>query len=181
MEEKLDLISNKQIDNWENICKDCYNEIKNLSKNVKNVQKKTYEIEPGYEFLFEKYGPVIKHTLDDGTIEYIPGNNDIKVDIDKLEKKEYALNELMTTKPECLGKYQDKDVFIKKGPYGDYIEWGDKKESIKSLKVPLNDLTIEVVIEFLKSKENNKGKDILREINEHHVYKKGTIWTICVL
>lgn len=173
MEEKLDLISNKQIDNWENICKDCYNEIKNLSKNVKNVQKKTYEIEPGYEFLFEKYGPVIKHTLDDGTIEYIPGNNDIKVDIDKLEKKEYALNELMTTKPECLGKYQDKDVFIKKGPYGDYVEWGDKKESIKSLKVPLNNLTIEVVIEFLKSKENNKGKDILREINEHMCIRKG--------
>jgi DNA topoisomerase-1 len=173
MEEKLDLISNKQIDNWENICKDCYNEIKNLSKNVKNVQKKTYEIEPGYEFLFEKYGPVIKHTLDDGTIEYIPGNNDIKIEIEKLENKEYKLNELISTKPECIGEYQDKEVFIKKGPYGYYVEWGDKRESIKSLKVPLNEITIEVITEFLKSKEGNKGKDILRELNSNMCIRKG--------
>ena len=29
--------------------------------------------------LYLKYGPVIKHTLEDGNIEYLPGN---KVDID---------------------------------------------------------------------------------------------------
>ena len=35
MEKQLDLISNKEIEDWSIICKNCYNELKELSKLVK--------------------------------------------------------------------------------------------------------------------------------------------------
>ena len=85
MENKLDLISNKEIDDWATICKECYNELKTLSSSMKNLEKKSYPICENYEFIFEKYGPVIKHLKEDGEIEYIQGNKQLSIDIDKLK------------------------------------------------------------------------------------------------
>ncbi len=173
MEEKLDLISSNKITAWENICKDCYQQIKLLSSDVKNVQKKTYEVEPGYEFLFEKYGPVIKHTLDDGGIEYLPGNKELDINIEKLQRKEYQLSDLVAVSPQCLGEYQEQSLYLKNGQYGYYVEWGDRKESVKSLNLPFNEINIDNVVPWLESKTANKSKDILRELNENMCIRKG--------
>ena len=39
MEDKLDLISSGTIDEWESLCKECYNQIKELAKPIKNITK----------------------------------------------------------------------------------------------------------------------------------------------
>ena len=83
-----------------------------------------------YEFIFEKYGPVIKHLKEDGEIEYIQGNKQLSIDIDKLKDGKYSLEELKDPGDICLGKYEDHDIFIKHGRYGYYAEWNDKRESI---------------------------------------------------
>ena len=54
MEKKLDLICNNEINDWAAICKECYNDLKELSKNIKNLQKKSYPICENYDFVFEK-------------------------------------------------------------------------------------------------------------------------------
>ena len=53
----------------------------------------------------------------------------------------------------CLGIYQEKEVHIKNGKYGYYAEWGENKESLKNIKIPIKNITIESFIEYLESKE----------------------------
>ena len=174
MEKQLDLISNKEIEDWSTICKNCYNELKELSKLVKDVKKHSYEIEEGYEFIFEKYGPSIKHTLNDGTINYLPANPNMSIDLHKLENKEYKLDDLISNISNSLGKYENEDIFIKNGKYGYYAEWGEKRESIKNLKTPINEITLEILTQFLEDKKtSNTDSGILREINEDMTVRKG--------
>ena len=172
MEEQLDLISTKAILEWKNICKDCYQQISDLSPKLKDINKKAYEIEPGYEFIFEKYGPAIRYTNEKGEIEYLPGNKEIEIDIVKLENKEYSLNDLMMPGSQILGKYRGEEVEIKNGKYGYYVEWGNNRESLKTIGIPIADITIEKITEFLDDKPK-KDVDVLRELNDVMAIRKG--------
>ena len=172
MEKKLDLICNKEIDDWAAICKECYNDLKDLSKNMKNLEKKTYPICENYGFVFEKYGPIIKHTMEDGNIEYLQGNKQIEIDIEKLKNKEYSLDQLLDPGDIYLGKYEEYDMYIKHGRYGYYVEWNEKKESIKDIKTPIQEITIETVSNFLKNKTSNSSA-ILRELTENANIRTG--------
>jgi DNA topoisomerase-1 len=171
MENKLDLISNKEIEDWSVICKECYNELKSLSTSMKNLEKKSYPICDNYEFIFEKYGPVIKHLQDDGEIEYLQGNKQINIDIDKLKNGEYTLEDLLDPGDICIGEYEDHKMYIKHGRYGHYIEWGENKESIKGITKPIHDITMTDIIEFLKTKKN--ANNILRELTDNANIRKG--------
>ena len=174
MEKQLDDIASEEITEWESICKNCYNDIKDIAKTMKHVSKQTYEIEEGYEFIFEKYGPVIRHALPDGNVEYLPGNKEIKVDIDKLKRKEYTLSELIEPSKQCLGQYEDNDMYLKNGRYGYYVEWGNKKESMKDIQIPIAEITLESVIEHLKKKnENQLDNSILRIITPNMSVRRG--------
>ena len=174
MEKQLDDIASEEITEWESICKNCYNDIKDIAKTMKHVSKQTYEIEEGYEFIFEKYGPVIRHTLPDGNIEYLPGNKEIKVDIDKLKKKGYTLPELIEPTKQCLGQYEDNDMYLKNGRYGYYVEWGNQKESMKDIQIPIAEITLESVVEHIKKKnENQLDNSILRTITPNMSVRRG--------
>ena len=172
MEQKLDLISSEEIKDWSSICKECYNDLKELSKNMKNLEKKSYPICENYDFIFEKYGPVIKHILEDGNIEYLQGNKQIEIDIEKLKNKEYSLEYLLDPGDTCLGKYEDHDIYIKHGRYGYYVEWNENKESIKDIDCPIDKISIEKIVEFLKNKKNTNTA-ILRELSENANIRNG--------
>ena len=49
---------------------------------------------------------------------------------DKLRRGEYQLEELLQTTPN-LGEYEGHPVYLKKGKFGPYVEWGDNRRSIK--------------------------------------------------
>jgi len=183
MEEQLDIISSNNIEKpeWSDICKQCYDEIKRLSKPMKNIKKQSYPLlEDGYEYIFEKFGPAIKHTLEDGTIEYLTAKKDQEIDLEKLKNKEYKLNDLLEIKNSYLGKYQHEDIFIKNGRYGPYVEYGEgnepdtkKRESIKEIKKPLDEITLEDVTEYLENKKDTNEKTSLRVLNDVMCIKKG--------
>lgn len=174
MEKQLDLISSKQIEDWKTVCSECYNELKELSTEIKDVKKQSYEISEGYEFIFEKYGPVIKHTLEDGTIDYIPGNNEISIDLYKLQNKEYKLEDLVGACNQCLGVYEEEELYIKNGRYGYYAQWGENKQSIKDIKTPINKINLEIMVKFLNEKKESGGNsNILRTLNETMSVRKG--------
>lgn len=177
MEEQLDIVSSGKSIEWSTICKTCYDEIKRLSAPIKDIKKQSYEIEAGYEYIFEKYGPAIKHTSEDGTIEYLPAKKDKDIDLEKLKNKEYSLDQLIEIKSACLGKYNGSDIHIKTGRYGPYVEWttdaGEKRESIKTIEKPLEDITLEDITSFLDEKSDTKTKSCLRVLNDSLSIRKG--------
>jgi DNA topoisomerase-1 len=173
MEDKLDNISSGQQKEWSDICKDCYNEIKVLSKPISNVSKQIYEIESGYTFAFDKFGPVIRHLLEGGETEYISVKKDMNIDLEKLKAGEYNLDDLIEVKTNgILGKYEGLDVYIKTGRYGPYVEWGEKKESIKTIKKPIDQVTLDDIKEFLDNKITVEP-NILRKLNDYMTVRKG--------
>jgi DNA topoisomerase-1 len=180
MEEQLDIISSndtcEKIE-WSTICKECYDEIKRLSGPIKNIKKQSYPLtEPGYEYIFERFGPAIKHTLEDGTIEYLPAKKDQDIDLEKLKNKEYTLNDLLEIKNSYLGKYEGEDIFIKTGRYGPYVEYGKdtvKRESIKEIEKPLDEITLADITEYLGNKKDTNEKTSLRVLNSVMCIKKG--------
>ena len=179
MEELLDAVSSGKNTEWSTICKTCYEEIKKLSVPVKNIVKQTYQMEDGYEFIFEKYGPSIKHTLEDGTIEYLKVRKDIEIDLEKIKRNEYSLDELMEMQNTCLGKYEGGDIYLKNGRYGPYVEWPKNehnelnRESVKTIKKPFDEITILDVEEYLKNRPDKSDKLALRTLNNTMSVRNG--------
>ena len=169
METELDLISNGDFDGiWNDICKKCYEEIKELGESLKKMNKLVFQVDDEYNLLFEKHGPVLQKCDDKKT--YISVKPEINIDIQKLKNKGYKIEDLIEEKPDCLGIYQEKEVHIKNGKYGYYAEWGENKESLKNIKIPIKNITIESFIEYLESKET---KQYLRKINDNMEVRKG--------
>jgi DNA topoisomerase-1 len=171
MEEQLDYISEGKQEDWAQPCKQCYQEIKELSKPIMATKKQTYRIDDTNEFVFERYGPVLRTKQEDGTLEFKPVNKDLKIDMEKLKTGGYRVEDLCSGKLEPLGQYEGSDLFLKNGKYGPYLEWGDRKESIRLLKKPLDQITIEHAIEFLGTHKKNKG--VLRTLNSEISIRKG--------
>jgi len=168
MEYELDKVSNGELTDWASICRDCVYEIKRQSKPLRQVIKQSYPIESGYELLFEKYGPSIKHTLEDGSIEYIVAKKE--VDLEKLKAGEYTLDELIETTERKLGTIENNDVYVKFGRYGLYIEYGNERISIKDAALTIETITIDDIQKII---ENPKEKPILRELNAYMNVRRG--------
>jgi DNA topoisomerase-1 len=168
MECELDKVSSGELADWAAICRECVAEIKRQSKPVSQITKQSYPIQEGYEFVFEKYGPSIKHTLDDGTVEYIAARKD--VDLEKLKAKKYTLDELIETTERNIGKIENQDVYVKTGRYGLYVEYGDKRISIKSPDLTFESITIDDVEKLV---ETPKEKSVLRELNSQMDIRRG--------
>ena len=83
-----------------------------------------------------KYGPVIKCDEGDGKVSFKNVKKDL--DINKLKKGEYKLEDILETKKrnndQIIGKYKDEEVILKTGKYGKYINWNGKNHSIKHIK-----------------------------------------------
>ena len=169
MEYDLDKISSGEIMDWANICRNCVSEIKRQSQTIKSISKQSYPIEEGYEFIYEKYGPAIKHTLEDGTVEYITANKD--VNLEKIQRGEYSLNELIEVKDKKLGTYENEDLYIKNGRYGMYVEYGEKRVSVKAIQKKLEEIELDDVIEIIENAP--KEKFMLRKLNEYMDIRRG--------
>ena len=137
MEEDLDAISKKSYaHDWSHLCKTVDLEIKSYIKLTSKIEKQQYPLSDGkHEFIFTKFGGSIRNihiadpTLDnhgDKTgnntfeYEYLPVKKDVTIDLAKMKRGEYSLNELLET-PNSLGKFKDCDVFLKNGQYGYYL------------------------------------------------------------
>jgi len=122
-----------------------------------------------------KYGPVIKcvEQLDGKEeITFKTVNNDI--DIHKIEKGEYAIDEIINTNKKAssrfiLGKHEGNDVILKKGKYGMYISWGEKSRTLKELgNRPIENIKFEEIQKYL-----DEGSNIVREISKHMSIRRG--------
>ena len=160
MEQKLDKIALGEIANWYDVCKEYHVLIKS-STNA--VAKETYKIDDSYYLVFTKNGPALSTKTEDGAIDYKSVKKDISIDLDKLKKGEYKLDDLLEPPIKCIGQIGEHDVYIKHGPFGTYAEWGDNKKSVKNETVTIKDL----------ERLTDKSPLILRALTDDLSIRKG--------
>jgi len=168
MENKLDKIN---ADNWSDICKDCYQEIKLLAKELETIKKQSYKIDEHHEYVFGKYGPAIKYTSDDGSIEYSPAKQEPLIDMQLLKAGKYSLDDLIDNKQVPLGLCNGLEAIAKQGKYGNYISWNGKNYSIKDKTKSINNITLDDLRELETGKEDKK--DCLRTLTPNMSIRKG--------
>ena len=108
--------------------------------------KQAYSLDDTHELIFGKNGAVIR--IKD-TKTYKSVKKDVLLDFEKLENGSMSYNDLVELPEGSLGKYDNEDVFVKKGPYGAYVQWGEKRENIEKLirkvKIPLTSITLDII------------------------------------
>jgi len=112
------------------LCKEWHNKIKDTAR---ATTKQSYPLDATHTVVFEKYGPVIKHELEEGH-EFITITKEI--DLEKLKNGEYNVEELT----ESIGMHNNEPIYLKRGKYGTYIECGDIKKSTKIANPTMDDV-----------------------------------------
>ena len=181
MEDELDKIMNASND-WYNTCDKTYNQIQELSKNIAKSEKKTaVALDDLHEVVFQAFGPSIRKRIEhvdaDDTYEYLPIKKTIKLDMEKLRKGLYKLEDLVEYSTSFLGMYEDQALHRKVGRYGPYLEWGENRKTLRDIEGGIDNLTLEKAIAYLQSEGENKSqisqKTILRVIDVNTTIRRG--------
>jgi len=175
MEDDLDLIAKGDKD-WYDLCNECLREITELSSEL-NKEKKddaTIKIDEHHTYMIGRYGPVVKCISSDDkkTVTFKPVKPDL--DIGKLKRGEYTLDEILSTETKTdikeLGKYNDNPIYLKSGKFGFYIEWKDIKKSIEPEVA--EEMTLDDAIKIL-SKNESTNLTIVRKIDDYTSIRTG--------
>lgn len=173
MERELDKLIEDSTIPWYSVCEACEKTIDQCLKPIKMKMRKVYSIDEEHEFIFGKAGAMIRVK---GSKTYKSLKKDLEIDFEKLENEKYELNELIEIENPSLGIYESEEVVLKNGPYGEYVIWGNKTVSLKSLgkKKSLKDITMKMVIPLLEENETKEEKKtILRELDENTSVRNG--------
>jgi len=133
MENILDKVAhNKYI--WYDLCQLCYNELHTSTKDIK-TDKYCIKIDDNHTIIIGKHGPVIKYTDKNKNVSFLPIKKDLNLKEIEL-KQDIELEDVLDNntfiQQNCpIGKYKGQDLFIKKGKFGIYAEWGSNKRSLK--------------------------------------------------
>lgn len=172
MEDKLDLISSGKIDEWESLCKECYNQIKELAKPIKNVTKNSYILDETHDLVFERYGPVVREKEGDEVKEYYNVKKELDIDIELLKKGHYNWEDIIEEQTDYVGEHNGQPIHIKNGRFGLYLEWGDKKKSLKGIMSSMRKLELQEAIDILMS-EDAPERNVLRKLTNNLSVRKG--------
>lgn len=173
MEEKLDIIAKGETV-WHKLCRECYDQIDNLSstkgiaQTKSKEERKLHKFDEFHTYMVGKYGPVVKYQKGEET-KFKSVRKD--VDYNDIVSGKLGLSDILETDPKqrasCLGEIDGCKVLIKSGRYGEYAEVGERKISLKNVE-NVNALTIEDI----KGMLGNKPKDIVRVINDNASVRK---------
>jgi DNA topoisomerase-1 len=130
---------------------------------LKTKMAKTYSIDEKYELTFGKSGAMMKRKGENSWISLKSGHD---IDFIKLEKGEYRLEDLIENENKCLGIYENEEVVLKCGPYGNYVSWKDTTISLKQVlkKHSLENITLEMVTDLLLA--TTKNEKIIRHLDD---------------
>ena len=174
MESELDLVSSGKEKDWAKICSHCQTDIRALSKEIRDLSKQTYRLDDRHDLIFAPFGPVIKVKNPGGDAPgFLQIKKDINVDLERAKRGEYTFDELIEIKDNYLGMYENEKMYIKTGKFGPYVQWGEKRESIKTIKKPLNDITLEDVEQLLSGSLERIENNVLRRLTDHMSVRKG--------
>lgn len=177
MEARLDVIAHAG-EQWNHICRDTYKTLKDLITPVNDACKNTYRLDDQHEVIFSAKGPLIKCAAGGAAPEEVKFKSvkkDIVIDVVKLGQGGYTLDDLVELQNDYLGMYDNQPMYLKNGRYGLYVEWGDNKESIARIGIPIDKITLADVDKYLNSPNaavaNNKN--VLRVVTPELSVRKG--------
>jgi DNA topoisomerase-1 len=170
MEDELDRIAKGQQE-WSSLCKKCNDNLNHITKDLQDIKKFSLAIDNDHILLIGKYGPVVKYTdpKNKKNVTFIPVKKDI--DLEELKHSpELKLEDIIdpnAINKNAIGKYKGQDLFVKKGKYGVYAQWGKETKSLTGFSE--NPEYIDV-IRFL-DKDNaldpSKPVGLIRELTEY--------------
>ena len=187
MEDELDNIAQGKKKYYE-LCDECNsfitllinsnNLINKCDSNLENgekLEKLNIKIDAKHTYLIGKNGPTIKFAKEDGSLGFYGVKKDIN--IEKLKQGEYKLEELIETKEETtklLGVYNDENVYLKNGKFGYYLECGQLRKSLKTIKinVPFKEIKIDDALTILKDCDSETN-GLVRKISNELAIRKG--------
>jgi len=168
MEQALDKISKGDL-GLVDLCSSCNNEIDCLVENIKNQNKIEFKIDDKNTYIIGKFGPVVKCMEEKEGVTFKSVKKDL--DIKKIIDGEYDLKEIIKNDIPyiLLGKYEENDLFLRKGKYGLYATWGDNSKNLKELgNRPIENIKFYEVKDILE-----KSSNIIRIINSSLSIRKG--------
>jgi DNA topoisomerase-1 len=167
MENNLDKIANNNYV-WYELCKICYDELTNVLDGMKDLKRFSLKIDKDHELIIGKYGPVVKYVDDKKNIKFLSVKNNI--DIDQLvTATQICLEDIVEPKNKSIGKYKGQDLYIKKGKYGLYAQWGKENKSLKG-DFDINHIEYIDVIKYLDKDtilDPSKPVGFIRELNKN--------------
>ena len=181
MEDNLDIIANGNKQYYE-LCGECdifIEELINKNSLIKSdnvvIEKINIKIDDKHSYIIGKNGHTIKYTKEDGKLGFYGVKPDI--DIEKLKAGTYKLEEIIVSAEDnnkLLGMYKSKELYLKHGKYGYYLECDTLKKSLNSVKinVPFKNITYEDAINIIENSEPGNNS-LVRKIDENLCIRKG--------
>ena len=170
MESDLDIIA-KGNKVWYNLCKECLEDIQVCSSELKSTDKQVIRLDDNHVYMIGKYGPVIKQDVN-GVTTFLPVKKDL--DMEKLRQNEYDMEDVIDQQPtnKCIGKYKGNDVVLKKGKFGNYIEWDGNKKSLTGIDIEVDEITMADLIPIIEDKKA-LNTSVIRSINNDISIRSG--------
>lgn len=182
MENMLDKIASGKKE-WSELCRDCNATIDQFVKQIKKTDKQVIKLDKHHTYTIGKYGPVIKYKDEKGKVSFKSINKNIQIDLEKLKRGEYTVNELvdMNTTSEnsnqsnnrVLGVHDDDEVVLKNGKYGIYVTIGNKNVSLKFIDKPMDEITLEDAIQYIQKKKTPFNSNIVKQLSNEVSIRKG--------
>ena len=142
-----------------NICREYYDKVTELTKLLK-TGKLGIDIDDNNTFIVGRNGPVIKSKNEEGKVIFKSIKQNI--DINKIKNGDIELDDILE-KPEnnciLLGKTKlGIDIYIKKGIYGLYFQWGENKKSLKTNR-PITNISFDEAIDIIENNNSNNDNN----------------------
>lgn len=157
---------------WYDVCDQCNNEIKLLAKSLAKLPKEKYMLDDDHEVIFTQYGPSIKKTNQDKTVSYFKSKIK-KLDMIKLRNGNYSVEDIIELPEPPLGIYQNENLYLKKGIYGYYLEYGENKVSVRDYKKDVATMDFIKAVNIIETEKENKSSAIIRAINSDISIRNG--------
>jgi DNA topoisomerase-1 len=180
MEDSLDIIANGKT-NWVSLCDTCFKDLTAITKELIDVKKFSIVIDNEHTLIIGKHGPVVKciNSNDPKKITFLPVKKTI--DLEEIRKiNNLSLSDVIDNdvSKDVIGKYQGQDLFIKKGKYGIYAQWGKETKSLKEefASTPIEKIEYIDVIRYLDKDtilDPSKPVGFVRELNSHISIRTG--------
>ena len=182
MELRLDAVAAGK-EEWTNICRDCYAEIKRLTKALDKIEKTKYDVDENYVVVFQKTGAVLKHktqTTEEGKPAFKSIKKTLKLDLEVLAAGGYTYEDLVELDNNVLGEWNGAPVLVKMGKYGVFMEYMDgdgntQNKSLKTIEKPVDKITFQDVLPILSGDEikDTSNKLVLRVFTPSLSVRKG--------
>ena len=137
MEDNLDFISRGE-EQLNTLCLTCFNNLSEKINELADIKKFSLKIDDNHTLIIGKHGPVVKCCKKDkGNVCFLPVKKNLDIEsLKRKDKSEISLEDIIDIPAKniesgSIGKYKGQELFIKKGKYGIYAQWGKETRTLK--------------------------------------------------